>query len=157
VKYPKEWNIYKKEDYVNNSRFANLYIKKENIDFYINIKNLLKDEFPICSGVSESPDGISILFKLVSINKYQNFESILQNCNKYSENNNCKASKYVVDGKQLFLIDSWDTLCGYPTAYYFSNDKLYILSPTWSNQVSAEKQKQYYDLFYTILKTIKFK
>ena len=121
-----------------------------------NIKNLPEDEVTGCGDAAFVPDGIIISFIILDKNVEDSYENIKNFCiNNVSEIQKCETSFKKVNGNNFFVINKWNIPCDRPTAYLFK-DSRYIISSAWSNQVSIEKQKQYSNLFYAILNTVKF-
>lgn len=161
-KYPKEWETFRREYDASNMSYWDAHLavasSKDNI-LMVDVQSLPDGMITGCSGVMEVPDGMVITITAVKqsaaeINRAEKYQDIIDECKAQSEDGGCTTSMHNINNQEFLVVDSWHTLCDYPTAYAVNEDEGYIISSQWSNQVSRERYGYYSRLFYKMLENI---
>ena len=154
MRYPKDWNAFF------HTKDAEFFSDVDKKYFTMSVQNLPKGTTASCGGVTEIPDGMTVDVivtqnGIFQSNRTAQYQDIISDCEKQSEDGKCDTSIRNFNGQEFFVVDSWHTLCGYPTAYTFTDNYQYTISPIWSNQVSLNKYDYYSKVFYKFLENFK--
>ena len=166
-KYPESWNLAENEDagsewqynqkdwkletYNGNERFVSVD-GSDRLLYLSEVKSLPIDEPVICNNNSDKipQDGMQVV---VAVKKTldETFDSILKKCEFLTDPSISCDTRFVnSNGYKMLVIDNPNTLCGYPSAYIISNDKLYSIKSLWSNSVTSDTEL-YNNLFYSFV------